>query len=94
MKFCKQFGTKDVDDLIKFWSELYSFSTLAFCIDKHIVGGIVFCKHISSFICYVLLMCLHAKKYQNIPNCLKVVAISQTYSGCPDMPRRGYLQIH
>ena len=37
-----------VDDLIKFWSEFCSFSTLAFCIDKHIVGGIMFYKYISS----------------------------------------------
>ena len=34
-----------VDDLIKFWSELCSFSTMIFCINKHIAGGIVFYKH-------------------------------------------------
>ena len=38
-----------VDDLIKYWLELCSFSTLVFCIDKNIVGGLVFYKHISSF---------------------------------------------
>ena len=39
MKFCKQFWNQGVDGQIKFWSKLCSFSTLAFCIDKHIVGA-------------------------------------------------------
>ena len=31
--------SQGVHGLVKFWSELCSVSTLAFCIDKHIVGG-------------------------------------------------------